>query len=52
MDEQRVDRPGDWAHRHYKHVVVVRTLLAPWILFVTVFLCVKGIGGAWWSFRS
>jgi hypothetical protein len=24
----------------------VRTLLAPWILFVTVFLCVKGY---WWG---
>jgi hypothetical protein len=27
-------------------MIVVRTLLAPWILFVTVFLCVKGY---WWG---
>jgi hypothetical protein len=26
-------------------MIVVRALLAPWILFVTVFLCVKG----YWS---
>ena len=44
--EQGVGRPGDWARRHYKQVIVVRVLLAPWILFVTVFLCVKGY---WWG---
>jgi hypothetical protein len=27
-------------------MIVVRGLLAPWILFVTVFLCVKGY---WWG---
>jgi len=45
-DKQRVDRPGDWARKHYKQMVVVRALLAPWILFVTVFLCAKGY---WWG---
>jgi hypothetical protein len=43
-DEQRPD--GEWAHKHYKQTIVVRALLAPWILFVTVFLCVKGY---WWG---
>jgi hypothetical protein len=45
-DEPGVGRPGDWAHKHYKQTIVVRALLAPWILFVTVFLCVKGY---WWG---
>jgi hypothetical protein len=45
-DEQGVGRPGDWAPKHYKQMIVVRSLLAPWILFVTVFLCVKGY---WWG---
>jgi hypothetical protein len=27
-------------------MIVVRTLLVPWILFVTVFLCAKGY---WWA---
>jgi hypothetical protein len=45
-DEQGVGRPGDWARKHYKQMIVVRALLAPWILFVTVFLCVKGY---WWG---
>lgn len=35
-----------WARKHYKLAITVRTLLAPWILFVTVFLCVKGY---WWA---
>lgn len=35
-----------WARKHYKLAIAVRTLLAPWILFVTVFLCVKGY---WWA---
>lgn len=35
-----------WARAHYKPVIVVRALLAPWILFVTVFLCAKGY---WWG---
>ena len=37
---------GHWARKHYKRIIVVRVLLAPWILFVTVFLCVKGY---WWG---
>jgi hypothetical protein len=45
-DDQRVGPPGDWAHKHYKQTIVVRALLAPWILFVTVFLCVKD---HWWG---
>jgi len=45
-DEQSIGRPGDWTSRHYKQTIVVRVLLAPWILFVTVFLCAKGY---WWG---
>jgi hypothetical protein len=45
-NDQRVDSVGHWARGHYKLVIVVRALLAPWILFVTVFLCVKGY---WWG---
>jgi hypothetical protein len=37
---------GPWARKHNKQMIVVRALLAPWILFVTVFLCVKGY---WWG---
>ncbi len=51
-DDQGVGRGGDWARKYYKQMIVVRALLAPWILLVTVFLCVKGY---WWdlcSFRS
>ena len=44
--EQRVRSAGPWARKNYKQVIVVRALLAPWILFVTVFLCVKGY---WWG---
>ncbi len=35
--DQRAGLVGDWARKHYKQAIVVRTLLAPWILFVTVF---------------
>ena len=35
-----------WARKHYRQMIVVRALLVPWILFVTVFLCVKGY---WWA---
>ena len=35
-----------WSRKHYKQAIAVRALLAPWILFVTVFLCVKGY---WWG---
>ena len=45
-DNQRVGWVGDWARKHYKQMIVVRGLLAPWILFVTVFLCAKGY---WWG---
>jgi hypothetical protein len=45
-DQQGFGRPSDWARRHYKQMIVMRTLLAPWILFVTVFLCVNGY---WWG---
>jgi hypothetical protein len=45
-DDQRIGRDRDWARKHYKPMIVVRGLLAPWILFVTVFLCVKGY---WWA---
>ena len=44
-DDQRVGSVGHWARKHYIQMIVVRALLAPWILFVTVFLCVKG----YWS---
>lgn len=40
------DLRSGWARKHYKQVIVVRALLAPWILFVTVFLCVKR---HWWG---
>jgi hypothetical protein len=40
------DRRAGQARTHYKQLIVVRALLAPWILFVTVFLCVKGY---WWG---
>jgi hypothetical protein len=45
-DDQRVSWVGDWARKHYKQMIVVRGLLAPWILFVTVFLRAKGY---WWG---
>jgi hypothetical protein len=45
-DDQRAVGLGPWARKHYRPVIVVRSVLAPWILFVTVFLCVKGY---WWG---
>jgi hypothetical protein len=45
-DDHRRGLGSEWARRHYKQMIVVRGLLAPWILFVTVFLCVKGY---WWG---
>jgi uncharacterized membrane protein len=45
-DEQGGGWVDSWARKHYKQAVVVRGLLAIWILFVTVFLCVKGY---WWG---
>lgn len=44
--DQRVGPIGGWARKHYKQMIVVRGLLAPWILFVTVFLCANGY---WWG---
>jgi hypothetical protein len=43
---RRLGSGGQWARKHYRQMIVVRALLAPWILFVTVFLCVKGY---WWG---
>ena len=43
---QRVGWVGGWDRRHYKPTIVVRALLARWILFLTVFLCAKG---HWWA---
>lgn len=45
-DEQRGGWVDPWARKHAKQAIVVRALLAPWILFVTLFLCVKGY---WWG---
>ncbi len=45
-DEYSAGLGGEWSRRHYKQFIVVRALLAPWILFVTVFLCAKGY---WWG---
>jgi hypothetical protein len=35
-----------WARKHLRQAIVLRSLLAPWILFVTVFLCAIGY---WWG---
>jgi membrane protein implicated in regulation of membrane protease activity len=40
------DPPADWRSRHLSQLIVLRWALAPWILFVTVFLCAKGY---WWG---
>ena len=45
-DEQRGGWVDPWGRKHVKQAIVVRALLAPWILFVSVFLCVKGY---WWG---
>ena len=45
-DDPGIGWNSQWARRHYRLVIVVRIVLAPWILFVTVFLCVKGY---WWG---
>jgi hypothetical protein len=45
-DNQRAGGESHAARKHYKQTIIVRALLAPWILFVTVFLCVKGY---WWG---
>jgi hypothetical protein len=45
-EERDVGSVGPWTRKHYKQMIVVRALLAPWILFITVFLCLKGY---WWG---
>lgn len=35
-----------WARRHYRQAIVVRSVLAPWMLFIVVFLCARG---DWWG---
>lgn len=45
-DEKSGGLVDPWARKHYKLAVVVRALLALWILFVTVFLCARGY---WWG---
>jgi hypothetical protein len=45
-DEQRVGFGVRWAREHYKEMIVLRSLVAAWIVFVTVFACVKGY---WWG---
>jgi hypothetical protein len=45
-DDQRLGLGSQWARKHYRQMIVVRTVLVPWILFVTVFLCAKGY---WWG---
>lgn len=45
-DDRGVPPVGPWARKHYRQAIAVRVLLAPWILFVTVFLCVTGY---WWG---
>ena len=45
-DEQRVGFGVRWAREHYKEMIVLRLLVAVWIVFVTVFACVKGY---WWG---
>jgi hypothetical protein len=37
---------GDWGHKHVRLLIVLRSLLALWIVFITVFLCIKGY---WWG---
>ena len=45
-DDESLTGVGDWGRRHYRQMIVVRALLAPWIVFVTGFLCAKGY---WWG---
>jgi hypothetical protein len=45
-DGQRVGFGVRWAREHYKAMIVLRLLVAVWIVFVTVFACVKG---HWWG---
>jgi hypothetical protein len=34
-DEHGVGGADSWARKHYRQMIVMRVLLAPWILFVT-----------------
>ena len=45
-DEQRGGFGVRWAREHYREMIVLRLLVAVWIVFVTVFACVKGY---WWG---
>jgi uncharacterized membrane protein len=45
-DEGHLGLRNEWARKHYRQTIVLRARLAPWILFVTVFLCIKGY---WWG---
>jgi hypothetical protein len=35
-----------WSRKHYREMIIIRSLLVPWIIFITVFLCAKGY---WWG---
>jgi hypothetical protein len=37
---------GDWGRQDMTVLIILRSLLALWIVFITVFLCVKGY---WWG---
>ncbi len=41
-DEPQTGWVDGWGRRHYKQAIVIRAVLAPWILFVIVFLCASG----------
>jgi hypothetical protein len=45
-EERRRGWPDRWGRRHTRAAIVVRSLLAPWILFVIVALC---LDGRWWG---
>jgi hypothetical protein len=39
-------RNGEWSRRHCRPLIVVRSVLALWLLFLTAALCVHGY---WWG---
>jgi hypothetical protein len=45
-DEERIGFGVRWAGEHYRGMIVLRLLVAVWIVFVTAFACVKGY---WWG---
>jgi hypothetical protein len=45
-DEPDFGLLGGWGRRHVKVLIILRSLLALWIVFIIVFLCVKGY---WWG---